>query len=100
MQRFNSHYKERNEPCVEVTSKKDFESSEVIFIGISLGGNQKLEVNFSYTNQTLLIILTVISPENIDFSNNPQTKYFIVDKKYLQNKPLCRINHKIIRDHK
>ncbi|PBQ32390.1 hypothetical protein CNR22_11620 [Sphingobacteriaceae bacterium] len=99
MKNFNSQFEERTSSCPEVTSKQDFQSHEIIFVGMSLGGNEKLDVNFSFENETLVIIITVISPENIDLSNNPKLHYFLVDKKYFLNTPVCRLDRKIIRSH-
>lgn len=99
MNNFNSHFAERKSSCPNVTSKQDFLSHEIIFVGMSLGGNEKLDVNFSFENETLIIIITVISPENIDFSNNPKLHYFLIDKKYFVNTPVCRVDHRRIKSH-
>ena len=67
MENFNFHYKERVGPCTEVTSKEDFKSTEVLFVGMFLGGNQMLDVNFSFGDNILQVILTVISPKTLIF---------------------------------
>lgn len=97
MHAFTSHYKERTTACYEITRKDDFKSQAVLFVGMALGGNQKFDISFCFVSDTLQIVIIVISPENIDYSLVTISKFFLIDKKYLQNIPICTIRNKIIK---
>lgn len=94
MKSFSLNHKLTISECQNTTTDFDFNAYSILFIGVGIGGNEKLLVDFYLKENSLNIVLVVIGPENVDFSLNTQLKYFLVDKKYTSALPVLVTCHK------